>query len=196
MDPARHEALAAAKETLRQEIRRVLRSLTAEACDEAGEKILERLREMPEWRRAGSVFCFVSVAGEVSTAPILWEALSAGKRLSAPRIREGVMEAAVLRGSSDLVPGPFGIPEPAGAETVEPGSLHLAIVPGLAFDRSGRRLGRGRAFYDRFLSGVTAVTVGVCHDVQLVQWVPAEATDVPVGAVVCPAGVYRRPKNT
>ena len=89
--------------------------------------------------------------------------------------------------------GAFDISEPVG-DAVDPAAIDFALIPGLAFDRAGRRLGRGKGFYDRLLASLSpgCFTCGLCHDFQLIDRVPTEPHDRPLDAVARPSGVFRR----
>jgi 5-formyltetrahydrofolate cyclo-ligase len=159
------------------------------------------LRDSPLWPRYETVLLFLSMPREIDTTPLLELALGAGKRVFAPRLA-GRGELLFLRALSAAGPweeGPFGIREPpAAGEPFGPADFPaLILVPGLAFDRLGRRLGRGGAYYDRFLGALAAGsglpglpaerrpyrTVGLCMPLQLMPEVPAESWDIPVDAL-------------
>lgn len=107
-----------------------------------------------------------------------------------PRMQEGSL---VYCRGRDFVKGRFGVTEPSpSSPTVAADELSGVLVPGLAFDREGRRLGRGQGFYDRTLSGFTGLSVGVAYAIQLIAEVPADALDVPVRAVVTEESVFWR----
>lgn len=91
-----------------------------------------------------------------------------------------------------LAPGPFGLLEPT-TPPVDPGDLDLVVVPGLAFDQEGYRLGHGQGYYDRFLASVQAVTAGVVPEALLLPRLPRDPWDVPVGHLVTERGVRRVP---
>lgn len=91
-----------------------------------------------------------------------------------------------------MAPGRFGIPEPVDATTVLPPTIDVVLVPGLAFDRDGGRLGWGRGYYDRALATAPhAARVGVCLEPGIVSHVPMEAHDLPMHWVVTPSATYR-----
>lgn len=130
------------------------------------------------------------------SAPAI-EAISAGLRVCVPAIdwESGTMAAAVIGDwNNDLVAGAHGVREPrAGLATIEPEEMDVVLVPGLAFDRSGGRLGRGAGFFDRHLSRLPSRTavVGVCFDCQVVERVPRDSNDVAVGWLATARGVER-----
>jgi 5-formyltetrahydrofolate cyclo-ligase len=116
---------------------------------------------------------------------LLWDlGLLASHLVSYPRCEGGTLSFRLVSALSELVPGRFGIREPAAGPALAP--LDLIVVPGLAFTTEGSRLGRGAGFYDRFLSAIPATTVkiGVCFEFQRVSELPQESHDVKMDAVV------------
>ncbi|MDR0325629.1 MAG: 5-formyltetrahydrofolate cyclo-ligase [Oscillospiraceae bacterium] len=140
-------------------------------------------RVVGSWEANGfpqRVFCYVSGKDECSTAPILCFCIKNGIPLAVPLCegRDG-MTARVIQTLSQLRRGRFGILEPpVGADVMEDPAV--AIVPGLAFDREGRRLGRGGGYYDRWLARHKCRTVGLCHESRLIERIPQEEWDIPV----------------
>ena len=140
-----------------------------------------KVAEMDEYRQAGNVMAFVGFNGEPDTDPLFARLAVDGKRLLLPRVEpSGIV---VADGNSPLVTSKFGVHEPTGTE-VELGEIDLVIVPGLAFTPAGDRLGYGLGYYDRFLPTVSAPSVGVCFEDQLIDEMPLAPHDVRVGAVV------------
>ncbi len=139
---------------------------------------------------------YAAMRGEVGTDRIRSRCLAGGVHLFYPRVMEdGELSFFRHRETDGWVPGRFGIREPQavpGDEGVR-GGFDLVVVPGLAFDLHGRRLGQGYGYYDRFLAalGGTALTVGLAFSWQLVPEVPVDAWDVPVDAVVTEDGIIR-----
>lgn len=144
----------------------------AEKAADASREVLERLRAWSVWREAREVALFASTAGEIPTQPLLEAALADGKRVWMPWIgaEPGIMDLAPIAGSGDLVPGRFGILAPRSSLQVPhaiPEGL-LVLVPGTVFDHHGSRLGRGKGYYDRWLSRhPSAIRAGLCFDVQV-----------------------------
>ncbi len=142
------------------------------------------------------VALYAAKHGEVGTDRIRTRCLAGGVLLYYPRVMEdGELSFFRHREGDGWVPGPYGIREPLAAPGVEGerGGFDIVVVPGLAFDSSGRRLGQGYGYYDRFLAalGGTALTVGLAFSWQLVPEVPVDAWDVPVDAVVTEDGIVR-----
>jgi 5-formyltetrahydrofolate cyclo-ligase len=140
---------------------------------------------------------YAAVRGEVGTDGIRTRCLAAGAWLYYPRMGEdGSLFFFRHEENDGWERGKFGIREPRvvpAREGIRIG-FDLVVVPGLAFDADGRRLGRGHGYYDRFLFGLgrTAVTVGLAFSWQLIPEVPVDAWDVPVDAVVTENGVVER----
>ncbi len=142
------------------------------------------------------VALYAAMRGEVGTDRIRSSCLAGGVHLYYPRVMEdGELSFFRHREGDGWVPGRFGIREPQAVPEDEGvrGGFDLVVVPGLAFDSLGRRLGQGYGYYDRFLAalGGTAVTVGLAFSWQLVPEVPVDAWDVPVDAVVTEDGIIR-----
>lgn len=133
------------------------------------------------WRDAETIFCFVPLRDEPDTLPLLRLALAQGKRLVVPRVLGGGrMELVTLDGLDALRPRAYGILEPVGGTVVQdlgPGAL--ALVPCLAADHTGRRLGRGGGYYDRFLGNYKGKRLLLCPADLVWDAVPADAWDVP-----------------
>jgi 5-formyltetrahydrofolate cyclo-ligase len=143
------------------------------------------------WRAAGTVAAYVSVDTEPPTLLLLDALLGHGARVLLPVIDALALDWAAYTGPADLSAGPLGLSEPAtprlGADALT--QADVVIVPALAADRLGNRLGRGRGFYDRALIDVAAPIVAVLYDAELVDDVPAEAHDRRVDAILRPAGL-------
>ena len=153
------------------------------ACDKP---LAERLCALPEYRAARTVLLFVGVGTEPDTLPIIEQALVEGKTVALPRVLgHGIMRAHKIGSLSELVPGAFGIQEPAEeSPVIPPSDIDLILVPGLAFARDGHRLGHGGGYYDRYLAACSAFTVGLAREKLLLAAVPAEPHDIPVRCLI------------
>lgn len=144
-----------------------------------------------------TIAVYAPKATEVDTAEIVVRARARSVAIAYPRVVRASRVLAFHRATvDDLVGGVFGLREPrADAPVVALDQLAAIIVPGVAFDAEGRRLGWGRGHYDATLSSAPAalITVGVAFSCQLLSRVPADATDVPVRLVITEAGVVRSP---
>ena len=153
------------------------------------EAITSRLESLPAWRDAAVVHTDVgALDGEVETREIVRRALAAGRIVACPRVRwePPRLESWAIRSLDDLVEGSRGLwePDPDRARPIADPTLDLVVVPGLAFDRHGGRIGFGAGLYDRFLTGLDAATVGLAFSLQIVERLPVEPHDVPVDWVV------------
>ena len=138
---------------------------------------------------------YLPLPGEVDIMACLQRWLDGGGRLGVPVVdwSAGTMEAGRLTGLGEacLRTGPHGVREPAAGDAIPLAALGVVLVPGLAFDDAGRRLGRGGGFYDRLLAELPAETrrIGVCFDEQRVDVIPVEQHDQCVDVVVTPAEI-------
>lgn len=184
------------KQRLRRAARALLEQVTPEQARVVGVSIAEALVQSVFWRSAWSVGLFVSRADEVDTSPLLSCALEYGKEVLLPRITAaGSLEFASVGDLDRLPVGRLGIPEPPPDRPAVRLDVHsLVLVPGLAFDRDGGRLGRGGGYYDRALAidrraARAAVLIGVGFSFQLVERVPMNALDVRMDGVVTDLGL-------
>lgn len=177
-----------AKRQMRTSVRSALAAVSPKDAAAWSADLSRRLVNTPGFKQARTLMAFLPISGEPDLSKACHDALAAGKRLCMPRIDwdRGTMTPALIRGlDTGLVTTRHGIREPAAdAPGVDPAELDLVLVPGVAFDASGRRLGRGSGYYDRFLAPLSVATVGAAFELQLVPEVPAGPDDVPVGAIV------------
>jgi len=189
--------------TDKTEMRRVLlaarRARPAAGRAAAGAALARRALELPELAAAGTVAAYVSVGGEPATGPLLAELRARGTRVLLPVLRaDGDLDWAPYEGADRLAAGPRGLREPAGERLGRRAVLaaDAVLLPGLAVDAGGMRLGRGGGSYDRVLerlgrAGSPAVLVVLLYADEVVARVPREPHDHPVHAVVTPEGAHR-----
>jgi 5-formyltetrahydrofolate cyclo-ligase len=184
------------KATLRREV--LADFATIPAADRAAwsETIARTVLALPEVRASnGALMAFLSMRDELDTTPLLCGALDAGLAVYSPcTSRRGRRLVPTRLEAVDAVcDGAYGIREPACAETAEPVDLGVVIVPAVAFDRRGYRLGRGGGYYDRFLAqlSASAVTCGVVFSRHVLAEVPVEPHDLAVDLVVTEREVIR-----
>jgi len=188
------EDLKRRKRALRREVRARRDGLSQAERDRMSGELARNVLALPAIEEATTVMAFTSFGSEVDTGPIIDGLEGGGRRVVLPRV-EGPVIVPVSYRSGDLVmPSSFGALEPADGEPVVPEEIDVVIVPGLAFDRSGHRVGYGRGYYDRFMGLLRpdALSAGVCFSVQLVEEVPHGRGDRPVDLVVTEQGVERR----
>jgi 5-formyltetrahydrofolate cyclo-ligase len=158
-------------------------------------RALTHLRASAAWSRARTVALYVALPGEPDLTPLVEHAWATGRRVALPRVLRKAAPLAFFAHTPDapLLPGPFRVPEPGpAAPRIADGEIDLVVVPALAVDPRGYRLGYGGGFYDRTLPRLTrAHRVFLGLEAQCGVAVPRDAHDVPVHAVVTPQG-YRR----
>ncbi len=171
------------KSELRQQIREKKRQFTRQQLDELSLSVLDRLR--PRLRDAHIVLAYYSLPDEVNTHQLIDELVAEGKTVLLPKVLDGeTMELRRYTGRQDLSEGSFHIMEPVGEPFSDYSEIDLSLIPGMAFDAHGHRLGRGKGYYDRFLRAMSVRTIGVCFDFQRVDEVPTDENDVAVDEVI------------
>lgn len=171
----------AEKQELRARMREEASRRSADERADYSRQICDRVRRLDLWQNARAVLLFVPSAHEPDISPLMDE----GKRVSLPRFNKQLGRYEAREVSGELVPGQFGIPEPAATSPLTTG-LDLIIAPGVAFALDGSRLGRGKGFYDRLLAQFNAVKIGVCFDWQIVPALPRDTHDVLMDHIVTP----------
>jgi 5-formyltetrahydrofolate cyclo-ligase len=191
-DPPSHR-LKRDKRALRRVVLARRGELASGERSELSRRIARRALALPDVRRARTVMAFSSFGSEVDTGPLIEGLREAGIRVVLPRVEGPEVVAVAHEPGGPMAPASFGAQEPVGSDLVEPREVDLVIVPGVAFDRGGRRVGYGGGFYDRFLGrtrpGVPAVAVAFA--LQVVDEVPAGAFDRRVDAIVTEDEVIR-----
>jgi 5-formyltetrahydrofolate cyclo-ligase len=179
-----------AKKILRERLLQRLRQQPESARLAKSRKIAGKLRRLAVYRKARRLLCYAAFDGEVETQPILAQALADGKRVAVPVTRASGKRIipVEIRAPRELDRrGAFGIPQPSGVRRrLSVRRLDLVIVPGVAFDRGGLRLGRGGGYFDRFLAKVPrrVPRVGLAFKFQLLKKLPGEPHDQPVSRVI------------
>ena len=155
--------------------------------------IFNILKEKDFYKNADNIMVYITLENEneVSTEPIIDDLMNRGKRVFVPLTVHKTKELIVSELKdldNDLEVGNFGVMEPKKETTrpVEPSVLDLVIVPGVAFDKKGYRVGHGAGYYDRFLPKLSkkTVTVSIAFDMQMIDEVPADCHDIPVKYII------------
>jgi len=178
------------KTALRRRIRDHLQSLSPVERRAASERACCRLQEEKIWRQAGCVLLYSPLRDELDIGPLLAEALATGKALALPRFDEtqsAYSACLVTDLARDLRSAKFGVLEPdATCPAVPLNRLDFVAVPGVAFTLDGRRLGRGKGFYDRLLASVGGIKCGVAFEQQIVSDLPVEPHDIRLDYILTP----------
>jgi 5-formyltetrahydrofolate cyclo-ligase len=182
--------VSAIKQTLRVQVIAALKALSTEQRLDASRAIRARLETQNAWQKARSVLLFAPTPNEPDLWPLLTDALAAGKTIALPRFHteSGKFAAARIRNPvADIRPGRFGIREPhEHCDEISLDALDFILVPGVAFDVHGRRLGRGMGYYDQLLARAGGTKCGVAFDEQMVSEIPVEPHDVLMNCLVTP----------
>ena len=186
------------KKRVRKEILAKRRGLPEETVAEKSLKIKKNLFELPEFEKAKTIMFYVAKDKEVRTEEMIKGSLKMGKRVAVPisKVEERDLIPSLLTDYEELVPGTYGILEPreGGHRAIPLENIELVIVPGVAFDRQGNRLGFGGGFYDNFLGKVPPgiPRLGLAFELQILEELPFGEKDVPVDGVVTEERIYHR----
>ena len=172
------------KDELRQQIRQQKRQFSPAQLEELSLPVIQRLR--PYLKDASVVMAYYSLPDEVNTHQLIDNLVAEGKTVLLPKVTgDETMELCRYQSADDLREGAFHLMEPIGEPFTNDDQIEVALIPGMAFDAEGHRLGRGKGYYDRFLQSVSDIKkIGVCFDLQKVEQVPSEAHDIVVDIVV------------
>ncbi|HHW15076.1 MAG TPA: 5-formyltetrahydrofolate cyclo-ligase [Firmicutes bacterium] len=188
---------------LRRQVLAARKALTPTQRRTASSRLARHFLALPEVAQARAIALYLSLPDEVDTAPVLegLRKLDPPPLLAAPVVlpKRRMEMYPIPAEPAALHQSPFGIPEPpAEGEPLSPTDFAIIVVPGVAFDRSGYRLGYGAGYYDRYLSQLSfahrPLLVGLAFSVQLVPAIPAAPHDVPVDLIVTEEGVQRFPR--
>ena len=172
------------KQELRQAIRARKRAMTEEDILRRSEILAEKFARSDAYRAAKTIYGYL-YNQEVRTVPMLRRALEEGKRVAVPKVYGDNMKFIYLDDLSQVAKGYAGIPEPVADGPVAQDETALVLMPGLAFDRAGHRIGYGGGFYDKFLAREPHhPTVALCYDFQVMDRLETEEFDIPVDLVI------------
>ena len=176
------------KAQIRSKILLKLKTQKEEYRNQKSKVIKDKLLRNKVFRKAKIVMFYIAFGGEVDTEEMIKEAKKAGKLICVPICKKDreTMQPAILDEHAKLIKGLYGVLEPVAQCTICEQDLDLVIVPGLAFDKAGRRLGRGKGFYDRFLNLLPKDTpsIGLAFDFQILPSVPTTPRDVNVQEII------------
>lgn len=182
------------KDDIRRQVRARKTMLDAEERLEAARSVFETLSKMAAFVMADKVLMYHSLPDELSTHEFI-DAFADAKEFFLPRVN-GLDLEILPYDRTHMHLGAFQIEEPDGDDTVDIDQMDLVVVPAVAYDRRGNRIGRGKGYYDRLLSRARAITVGVCYDFQLFDEFEAEEHDIPVDFVIsATSGIIRGRKR-
>lgn len=178
------------KKSIRKELLYRLRKLDSIKCAVDSQTVVERILALPAYQQAERVMLYLNMPGEVSLDGVATDALRQGKKVYVPvclgKEQPSIMEAGRLMRLDAVVQGPLSIRTLAPGYTgVLPSSLDLVLIPGVAFDEQGHRLGRGAGYYDRFLGKINILKrYGIAWEYQLMPTVPIDEHDKLMGTII------------
>ncbi len=173
------------KQELRRKIRDQKRAMTAAQIEEKSARLGELFFQSPLYRSASAIYGYLPYNQEVRTVPMLEQALRDGKRVAVPKCYGDEMRFIWMEDLSKVEKGYAGIPEPLADGPVAEDATALVLMPGLAFDPQGHRIGYGGGFYDKFLAQEPShPTLALCYDFQMLEKLETEEFDIPVDQVL------------
>jgi 5-formyltetrahydrofolate cyclo-ligase len=184
--------LKRAKKDVRRRVLEIRAASTPEERAANADVVAARCLDLPEVAAAKVVMAFWTFGSELPTMPVIEALLAAGVQVALPRIVDGDLEVRTWEPGDLMTQARFGALEPAGGTIVAPGDVDVVFTPAVAFDRSGRRVGYGGGFYDRFFPKTDAVRVGLAMALQVLdEDLPAGPFDLVVQAIVTEHEVIR-----
>ena len=173
------------KKQLRAHIRAQKRAMTQTQISEKSAALGRLFAESDAYQQAKSIYGYLPYNQEVRTVPMLCKAIADGKRVAVPKVFGDEMIFIWLDDLTQVEKGYSGIPEPIADGPVADDETALVLMPGLAFDPQGHRIGYGGGFYDKFLASEPEhPTLALCYDFQMVDHLETESFDIPVDAVL------------
>jgi 5-formyltetrahydrofolate cyclo-ligase len=184
------------KRSLRSSTLAMRRALTPQQVAERSASLQQRFLSLPEFMEAKLLALYAPIHQEVDTALVAADALASGKTLLYPAVTGDDMEFRRVASMDQFTPGRFGIREPVG-DAVDPAAADVIVVPGVAFDLQGRRIGYGKGYYDRCLHRLEGrgMLIAFCFEFQLFEEIVGEPHDVAMDLIVTEGRVVRVNKN-
>lgn len=173
------------KKELRRTIRERKRAMTEEEIVQRSEKLGKLFVQSEAYKNAKTIYGYLPYNQEVRTVPMLEQALKDGKKVAVPKVYGDEMKFLYLDDLTQVEKGYAGIPEPIADEPVADDETALVLMPGLAFDPAGHRIGYGGGFYDKFLAAEpNHPTLALCYEFQMLPELHTEEHDIPVDTVL------------
>ena len=173
------------KKELRQTIRERKRAMTPEEIESRSQKLGQLFLESDAYRNAKTIYGYMPYNQEVRTVPMLEQALADGKRVAVPKCYGEEMKFIYLEDLTQVEKGYAGIPEPIADGPIGDDPTALVLMPGMAFDPQGHRIGYGGGFYDKFLASEPGhPTLALCYEFQMLDHLETEEFDIPVDTVL------------
>jgi 5-formyltetrahydrofolate cyclo-ligase len=188
------------KNDIRKNIKRIRDRLSDSFVRDNSKLISDKVFSLNAIKEASVVLTYYSINNEVNTHEIIEKLTFMNKKVALPICRPDKTDLAIsiISSTTELKPGSFGImePDPDNLSLVKPEEIDIVLVPGIAFDRRGNRIGYGKGYYDRFLQVFkpSQLKIGLCFDFQLFDELPSDSNDVPVDCIITESSVIGRCK--
>ena len=170
------------KNSIRQQIKSLKKSISESNKKEATLLVASAIEQLPCFKLASKILLYHSLPDELNTHSMI-DKWSENKSIYLPRINNNDLE---ILPANNTELGASKIQEPVGTTTIPLSAIDIAIIPGIAFDKSGIRLGRGKGYYDRLLCQSEVIKVGICYDFQLYDKLPSDPHDIPMDIIITP----------
>jgi len=170
----------------KKELRQIIRQRKKEHSADESSFVIDRLKENSRFVNAHTLLLYYALSDEVQTQGLIEELVAEGRTVLLPKvISDTEMELRRYSEKNDLTVGAFGIMEPTGELFTSYDEIEIAVIPGIAFDNKGHRLGRGKGYYDRLLHKMPEVyKIGICQSWQMVEKVPTDEHDIRMDCVI------------
>jgi 5-formyltetrahydrofolate cyclo-ligase len=186
--------LKRAKRLIRRAVLEDRDAVPVDVREQRGERVTDLFLELPEVRAARTIMLFSTFGSEVPTGPLIERLHERGVVVALPRIEDGELVPVTYAPGDRTTTTSFGAREPAEGRRLDPSSIDVVAVPGVAFDRGGRRIGYGGGYYDRFLRDLPVFTAALVFGHQVMEEaLPAGRFDLPVAAIVTEDETIRVP---
>lgn len=176
------------KSTIRLQIASLRKAMSHEEVEKLSSDNIQFFLDLEEVSEAKSILLYAALPKEVQTHPLI-HTLSEHKQIWLPKVVGPDLEIRAYEGDSSLEHGHFGVSEPTGLLCPDPENIDIVLVPGVAFSRSGARMGYGKGFYDRLLPKLRAKKVGFAFDFQLFDHIPTEEHDEQMDLIITNSGI-------
>lgn len=174
------------KKALRKSVGAIKRAMSLELIEAYSADLTEQFCNTSDYRQAASIYVYLPYNQEVRTWEIVKRAWADGKRVAVPKVYGDIMRFLWLENFDQIAPGGWNIPEPTFDEPIADDETALILMPGLAFDHEGHRVGYGGGFYDKYLEEHPRHRlVALCYPFQLFDHLDVEEHDIPVDRVIC-----------
>ena len=177
------------KQELRQDILKKRNNLTSFEIKGKSEKIKQLLFSLPEYKNSKKILYYVSFGSEVNTHNMIKESLKT-KKVVVPKIKEQNLILSRIYSFSELSNSSYNILEPVKTKRIDEKKIDLIIVPGIAFDKKGNRIGYGKGYYDKLLKKLNAKKIALSFEMQLINNIPKQKHDVSVDMIISEKKIY------